>query len=64
MTIDEIKAAIAAGKKVCWSNAGYVVSLFPSWIGKYSTGLKVTFFGNGHTVGLQFEELKDCFISE
>lgn len=62
MTIQEIKAAIAAGKKVCYSSSGYVVGLFPSWISPLSTGLSVTFIGNGYHIGLQFNELDDCFI--
>lgn len=62
MTIQEIKATIAAGKKVCCGNSGYVVGLFPSWISPLSTGLSVTFTGNGYQIGLQFSELDNCFI--
>ena len=62
MTIEEIKAAIAAGKKVCCGSSAYIVGLFPEWISTLSTGLSVTFTGNGYSVGLQFSELGDCFI--
>lgn len=48
MTIQEIKAAIAEGKKVCCGSSAYVVGLFPSWISPLSTGLSVTFSGNGY----------------
>ena len=62
MTIQEIKNAIEAGKKVCCGSSGYVVGLFPSWVSPLSTGLSVTFTGNGYQIGLQFSELEDCFI--
>lgn len=62
MNIQEIKAAIEAGKKVCCGSSAYVVGLFPSWISPLSTGLSVTFIGNGYQIGLQFNELEDCFV--
>ena len=62
MTIEEIKAAIEAGKKVCCGSSAYVVGLFPSWISPLSTGLSVTFVGNGYQIGLDEKSLDDCFI--
>ena len=62
MTIEEIKAAIAAGKKVCWGSSAYIVGLFPSWISPLSTGLSVKFIGNGYQIGLESSALDDCFI--
>ena len=62
MTIQEIKAAIMAGQKVCCGSSAYVVGLLPNWISPLSTGLSVTFTGNGYQIGLQFSELEDCFI--
>lgn len=62
MTIEEIKTAIMAGKKVCCGSSAYRVGLFPSWISPLSTGLSVTFISNGYHIGLQFSELDDCFI--
>ena len=58
MTIEEIKAAIAAGKKVCCGSSAYRVGLFPSWISPLSTGLSVTFVYNGYQIGLQFRDRK------
>ena len=46
MTIDEIKAAINAGKTVHWANEGYVV--YQDCHGQYL----ITFTPNGSTVGL------------
>lgn len=46
MTIDEIKAAVDAGKTVHWANEGYVVH--KDSIGQYL----ITFEPNGSTVGL------------
>ncbi len=62
MNISEIKDAIAAGKKVCCGSSAYVVGLFPSWISPLSTGLSVTFVGNGYQIGLEVSSLDDCFI--
>ena len=62
MTIKEIKDAIEAGKKVCCGSSAYVVGLFPSWISPLSTGLSVTFIGNGYQIGLDEKSLDDCFI--
>ncbi len=45
MTLIEIRAAIAAGKTVHWSNAGYIVS------GSVGNEL-ITFTGNNHSIGL------------
>lgn len=62
MNIQEIKDAIEAGKKVCCGSSAYVVGLFPSWISPLSTGLSVTFIGNGYQIGLDEKSLDDCFI--
>ena len=62
MTIQEIKAAIEAGKKVCCGSSAYVVGLFSSWTSPLSTGLSVTFIGNGYQIGLDEKSLDDCFI--
>ncbi len=46
MTLEEIKAAHAAGKTVCWKNVGYRVT------GKNPEDLNVTFTDNGYSTGL------------
>lgn len=46
MTVDEIKAAVDAGKRVHWANEGYVVH--KDSLGQY----RITFEPNGSTVGL------------
>ena len=46
MTIDEIKAAVDAGKPVCWANEGYRVHR--DGLGQYL----ITFVRNGSTIGL------------
>lgn len=45
MSLTEIRAAIAAGKKVHWSHEGYVVA------GKVGSEL-ITCLGNNHSIGL------------
>jgi hypothetical protein len=45
MTLDEIKAAVDAGKKVHWSHAGYIVH-------KAAGDYLITCTGNQHTIGL------------
>lgn len=50
MTLDEIKAAIAAGKKVHWANAGYVV--IQDKLGQYL--IKCTW--NDHCIGLTWRD--------
>lgn len=46
MTIDEIKAAVDAGRPVHWANAGYVVHR--DRLGRYL----ITYQPNGSTIGL------------
>jgi hypothetical protein len=46
MTIDQIKAAVDAGKRVHWANTGYVVTRDRD--GAYL----ITFIPNQHTIGL------------
>jgi len=46
MTLQEIKQAVDAGNRVCWSNAGYVVTR--DWLGQYLITLKK----NGSAIGL------------
>ena len=46
MTLDEIKAAVDAGKSVHWSNEGYLVH--KDVLGQYL----ITFLPNGSTIGL------------
>jgi hypothetical protein len=46
MTLQEIKQAVDAGKRVHWSNAGYVVTR--DRLGQYL----ITFKKNGSTIGL------------
>ena len=46
MTIDEIKAAVDAGKPVHWANEGYRV--YRDGLGQYL----ITFGRNGSTIGL------------
>lgn len=46
MTLEEIKAAVHAGNRVHWSNAGYVVTC--DRLGQYL----ITFARNGSAIGL------------
>lgn len=46
MTLEEIKAAVDAGNRVHWSNAGYVVTR--DRLGQYL----ITFARNGSAIGL------------
>ena len=46
MTLEEIKAAVDAGSRVHWSNAGYVVTR--DRLGQYL----ITFTRNGSAIGL------------
>ena len=46
MTLQEIKQAVGAGKRVHWSNTGYVVTR--DRLGQYL----ITFKKNGSTIGL------------
>ena len=46
MTIDEIKAAVDAGKTVCWANPGYRV--IRDRLAQYH----VVFLRNRHAIGL------------
>lgn len=50
MTLDEIKAAIAAGKTVHWANEGYVV--IKDKIGQYL----IMYTGNRHCIGLTWAD--------
>ncbi len=45
MTLDEIKAAVRAGKTVHWSNAAYVVR-------EGSAGFVIVCLHNDHAIGL------------
>lgn len=46
MTLEEIKAAVTAGKRVCWANRGYVVT------GSDTAQWLITFTPNQHSIGL------------
>lgn len=50
MTIEQIKQAVDAGKRVHWSNVGYVVS--KDRFGEYL----ITFTRNGSAIGLTNRE--------
>lgn len=49
MTLEEIKAAIAAGHTVCWENRSYVVELAP-------VGYVIRCLTNGSLIGLTWRD--------
>lgn len=62
MTIEEIKAAIAAGKRVCFECSNQLVVLIDDWASPLNVGLGVHHIKHGVTMGLPASELSDCFI--
>jgi hypothetical protein len=62
MTIQEIKAAIAAGKKVCFERSSQLVVLVDDWASPLSVGLGVHHLAHNVTMGLPTSALDDCFI--
>ena len=62
MTIQEIKAAIAAGKKVCFECSSQVVVLCDDWANPLAIGLGVHHLRHNVTMMLPASELVDCFI--
>lgn len=64
MTLEEIKAAVDAGKTVCWANTAYEVQ-------KWSTGYIVVYIHNDSAIGLTWRDgvtmngkPEDFFIKE
>lgn len=49
MTVEEIKAAVDAGKKVYCGNRGYVVE-------KWADGYNIVFKANNHAIGLTWKD--------
>lgn len=62
MNIQEIRAAIMAGQKVCFECSSMLVVLVDDWISPLSTGLGVHHLAHDVVIGLPASALDDCFI--
>lgn len=57
MSEAEIRAALLAGKTVCWMNAGYVLDM-------KEVRLWVTFTRNGYRAPVDPSEYPECYVLE
>lgn len=58
MTLDEIKAAVDAGRRVCWEHDGYPI--VRDNLGQYL----IVYRPNGNAVGLTAAYVGGCYVKE